>query len=101
MNKKYLLLLIPAVLLIAFVLGRNIVSNANDEMAYPTFLHALEENQVEEVRIDDNSNNVLVKLRGEDNNTLYKVPNPQTEHFIENLLIEGVNVSYGQRKFTL
>ena len=97
MNKKYLLLLIPAVLLIAFVLGRNIVSNANDEMAYPTFLHALEENQVEEVRIDDNSNNVLVKLRGEDNNTLYKVPNPQTEDFIENLLIKGVNVSYGQR----
>ncbi len=96
MNRKYLLLIIPAILIIGIILGKNIMQNSNEEMAYPTFLQALEENLVEKVRIEDNSNTVLVKLRGDGNDTLYRVSNPQTENFIEDLLVNGVNVDYGQ-----
>ena len=65
-------------------------------MTYPTFLQAVENKQVDEVRIDDDSNTFIVKLKGDETNPLYTVPNPKTEDFIEKLLINGVDVSYGQ-----
>ena len=95
MNKKYLLFLLPIILIIVFLVGKNTL-NKKENMTYPTFLQAVENKQVDEVRIDDDSNTFIVKLKGDETNPLYTVPNPKTEDFTEKLLINGVDISYGQ-----
>ena len=95
MNKKYLLFLLPIILIIVFLVGKNTL-NKKKNMTYPTFLQAVEDKQVDEVRIDDDSNTFIVKLKGDETNPLYTVPNPKTEDFTEKLLINGVDISYGQ-----
>lgn len=95
MNKKYLLFLLPIILIIVFLVGKNTL-NKKENMTYPTFLQAVEDKQVDEVRIDDDSNTFIVKLKGDETNPLYTVPNPKTEDFTEKLLINGVDISYGQ-----
>lgn len=95
MNKKYLFFMLAFVLIIVFLVGKNSL-NKKENMTYPSFLQAVENKQVDEVRIDDDSNTFIVKLKGDETKSLYAVPNPKTEDFIEKLLINGVDVSYGQ-----
>lgn len=95
MNKKYLSFMLAFVLIIIFLVGKNTL-NKKENMTYPTFLQAVENKQVDEVRIDDDSNTFIVSLKGDETKPLYTVPNPKTEDFIEKLLINGVDVSYGQ-----
>ena len=83
------------VLIIVFLVGKNSL-NKTENMTYPTFLQAVENKQVDEVRIDDDSNTFIVKLKGDETKPLYTVSNPKTEDFVEKLLINGVDVSYGQ-----
>ncbi|HHX56148.1 MAG TPA: ATP-dependent zinc metalloprotease FtsH [Clostridiales bacterium] len=95
MNKKYLFFMLAFVLIIVFLVGKNSL-NKTENMTYPTFLQAVENKQVDEVRIDDDSNTFIVKLKGDETKPLYTVSNPKTEDFVEKLLINGVDVSYGQ-----
>ena len=97
MNRKHILLIVFTIslILVAFM-GKNLLDGDKKEMTYPTFLQAVEDSQVKDVRIEDGSNTFMVKLKGDDSDTLYSVPSPRTDDFIEKLLINGINVSYGQ-----
>jgi cell division protease FtsH len=69
--------------------------NKSQEMSYPSFLEALEQNKVESVKIKESGNTFQAVLK--DNKAeKYTVPNPKTEDFIEFLLTNNITVTYGE-----
>ena len=67
----------------------------NEEMSYPSFLEAVNENQVDSVSFTDNDNTLNVVLRS-DQDTTYVVPNPKTDSFTEFLLLHNIKISYSE-----
>ncbi|BCJ94521.1 ATP-dependent zinc metalloprotease FtsH [Anaerocolumna cellulosilytica] len=71
------------------------LDNKSQEMSYPSFLEALEQNKVDSVKIKENGNTFLAVLKGNKKQT-YTIPNPKTEDFIEFLLTNNITVTYGE-----
>lgn len=63
------------------------------EMSYPSFLEAVDQDQVSEVILNETGNTFQAVLFTEPENK-YIVPNPKTENFTEFLLVNNITVSY-------
>ncbi len=93
--KRILLIILSCLILIGGGLtGYYYMNKDTNELSYPSFLSAVDKNQVEEVILDEDGQTFAAKLRNEANNQ-YTVPNPKTENFTEYLLLRGIKVSYG------
>ena len=95
MKKKLLIILSCLVLISIGLIGYLYLNKSDSELSYPSFLDAVNQQQVEEVILTEEGNNFQAKLKSTPNN-LYTVPNPKTEDFTEFLLLKGITVSYGQ-----
>ncbi len=99
--KKIYLVLLPCILIIgALLLGSQYTKKNTGSMSYPDFLSFLEQKQVTEVILGPDENTFQAKL-DTSADMVYSVPNPKTENFTEQLLLHGVNVSYGQENVFL
>ncbi len=97
MKKIYLIILSFLVLIVAGAAGYQYLNKDknNLEMSYPSFLDAVNQNQVESVTLDQNGN-TFKALLGNEPTTAYTVPNPKTENFTEFLLLHDISINYGQ-----
>lgn len=95
MKKKLLIVLAGLALIIAVLSGYLYLDNNKTKltMTYPSFLDAVDENQVQSILFNESSNTFKAILKDEPDHT-YTVPNPKTEDFIEYLLINNINVEY-------
>lgn len=66
-----------------------------EEMTYPLFLEAVNENKVDSVKFSNNNINsdTLIVILKEENNVIYSVPNPKSEGFTEFLLLHNITVT--------
>ncbi len=93
--KKILIFVLSILAFSALALtGFHFMNKSDQTLSYPSFLEAVEQKQVEEVVLSSTGNTFQVKLIGEPNIN-YKVPHPKTENFTEFLLINGLEVTYG------
>ena len=93
MKKFHIIIL--SVLILSVALGGFYFFNKTElDMSYPSFLAAVDENQVRDVILSENGNTFKARLE-EDPDLLYIVPNPKTEDFTEFLLVKGINIDYG------
>jgi cell division protease FtsH len=94
--KKILLILLSCLALLGIgLIGYQYLNKTNTDLTYPSFLEAINQNQVEEVILTETGNTFEAKLK-DNSNSIYIVPNPKTEDFTEFLLLKGITVSYGQ-----
>ncbi|WFR55415.1 ATP-dependent metallopeptidase FtsH/Yme1/Tma family protein [Anaerocolumna sp. AGMB13025] len=98
MKKIYLLLLSCLILILAGAAGYQYLSKNNKElkMSYPSFISAVDQNQVKSVEYSEKGSNTFKANLYSEPDTTYTVPNPKTEDFIEFLLTNNVTVNYGQ-----
>ncbi len=94
MKKIYMLLFTGTILALAIFLIGKYNTSVTEDMTYPEFLQAMEEGQVQEIIFSQDTNSFKAKLTSEPN-VSYTVPNPKTENFTEELLLNEVTVSYG------
>lgn len=95
MKKGYLFIAIPIIIIIAgFITGYLYFQPEAIDMDYVNFVSQLEEGNVKEVVI---KNNEFLEVKMKDN-SLYQVPNPQSESMKEYFLLNGASVSNGQVK---
>lgn len=101
MKKIYLILLSALILVTVGLAGYQYLNKnkADLQMSYPSFLEAVDKNQVQSVIYKENDNTFKAVLAKEPDN-LYTVPNPKTEDFIEFLLTNNITVDYGQGNLT-
>ncbi|WP_077610295.1 ATP-dependent metallopeptidase FtsH/Yme1/Tma family protein [Clostridium sp. Marseille-P2415] len=95
MKRIYLIILSFLILLSIGLTGFYVTKKPVPGMSYPSFLDAVEKNQVNTVIFSENSNAFQAEIKSDPDN-YYKVPNPKTEDFIEFLLIHDIKVVYGQ-----
>lgn len=74
--------------------GTFVLSSRNAELSYPSFLNAVDREQVKEVIFNSTGENFKARLKNAD--SLYTVPDPKTENFTEFLLLHDIKVSYGK-----
>jgi cell division protease FtsH len=98
MNKKYWIILSTIFIIIIGFVGFHFLGKQTSEMSYPSFLTAVDNNQVEKVIMNKDGNTFNVQLQNEPDK-LFRVPNPKTEDFTEFLLINNITISYGQDPF--
>lgn len=91
--KKIMIPVMTVLLISAIAAGIYSLNKPEKEMSYIAFLNASENNRVSEVTIYEEKNTLDVHLK-DDPETGYKVPNPQTEDFVEFLLLHDIKVSY-------
>ena len=91
MKKLYWIILIAVILASSSILMSLHLFESNEEMSYPSFLDAVNQNLVESVSFNENENTIKVILNTEEDTT-YIVPNPKTENFTEFLLLHNVKV---------
>lgn len=91
---KKIIIPIMSVLLLALVTaGIYSMNQPKNELSYPSFLEAVEKEQIKEVIINDEGN-TFYAIFMEEPDTRYLVPNPKTEDFTEYLLVNDISVSY-------
>jgi len=95
MKKKYSIILSILILFSIGLTGYYFMNKANLNMSYPSFLEAVNQNQVDKVILIENGNTFETRLSAEPDSR-YTVPNPKTEDFTEFLLTSGITVSYSQ-----
>ncbi len=95
MKKIILILSVCTVLIATGFVGYNYLNQTKSEMTYPEFLQAIDQNQVDTVTLKENADSFQATLKNKAD-TIYTVPNPQTEDFTEFLLLHNVKVNYGQ-----
>lgn len=89
-------IMIPVMsVLILILIGAGIYSlkKPKTELSYPAFLEAVEDGRVSEVTLYEDKNIIDAYLT-DSPDTIYSVPNPMTENFVEFLLINNVTVTY-------
>ncbi len=96
MKKKHWILLSIVVLVLA--IGAGIIlypylTKESPHMSYPSFLAAVEKQEVSTVKISDTANSFQVSLTTEPD-VFYSVPNPKTETFTEYLLTNNIQVEF-------
>ncbi|HEX3023019.1 MAG TPA: ATP-dependent metallopeptidase FtsH/Yme1/Tma family protein, partial [Lachnospiraceae bacterium] len=90
--KKVLLIILSVLILVGIgVAGNQYMNRTNQKMTYPSFLEAVEKNQIDTVKYSDTSNTFKASLHSAPSN-YYIVPNPKTENFTEFLLISNITV---------
>lgn len=95
MKRIYLIILSFLILLSIGLTGFYVTKKPVPGMSYPSFLDAVEKNQVNTVIFSENSNDFQAEIKSDPDN-YYQIPNPKTEDFIEFLLIHDIKVVYGQ-----
>lgn len=94
--KKYILIALSCIILaIAGISGYFYLKKETTELSYPAFLDAVDEGQVDKVILQEGNNTFQAVLKDNPNIT-YMIPNPHREDFTEFLLLEEINVIYGQ-----
>jgi cell division protease FtsH len=92
--KKKLFIILPILILVSISIVIYLVPKpVKMDMTYPLFVQAVEEKQVEKVKMAQNNNYIEVQLQDKPN-IIFKVPNPKTDDFTEYLLINGITISY-------
>lgn len=71
------------------------MNNKQSELSYPSFLEAVSNEQVTEVIINETDPKFFQAILKNDK-MIYTVPNPKTENFTEYLLLNKIEISYGQ-----
>lgn len=94
MKKIYWIILSSVILISTGILISLNLFKTKEDMSYPSFLDAVNNNQVESVILNNNSSNLQVILNT-DKETNYIVPNPKTEDFTEFLLLHNIKVNNG------
>lgn len=93
MKKTYMILaslmLLASVVMAAYFLPKK----TNPQLSYPSFLNAVNLDQVIEVVLRDNSNTFHARLT-EASDKLYEVSHPKTEDFTEYLLVNDIPITY-------
>lgn len=95
MNKK---ILISVALIVVIALGFGAIflfQDKSQDMTYTEFLVQVNQHNVEKVIFEENSNSFQAVLV-EDAKTVYRIPHPMKEDFTEFLLLEDIEISYGQ-----
>lgn len=92
---KKILRIILSILVIAIIgiivfLRQNQVT---ETMSYPSFLEAVAQDQIDTVKLSQNSNTFQASLKSE-KDRYYIVPNPKTEYFTEYLLRNDITISH-------
>ncbi len=95
MKKKLMYILAVFILLTIGLIGYHIINKDDLVMTYPSFLEAVDQGEIDKVILQENSNSFQARLIT-DADHLYTVPNPKTENFTEFLLVNNIEVSYGQ-----
>lgn len=75
------------------IIGYPYVIKSKHEMSYPSFLEAVENKQIDKVKLSESKTTFEASLIT-DPNTLYTIPNPKTETFTEFLLMNGIDVEF-------
>ncbi len=89
-NRKLLIIIISVIVVSAGIGSYFLFKSESKEMTYNAFIDHVKKNQIQQVSIiDDHTLNVQLIDDGE---TIYTVPNPQTDNFKEFLLINDVKV---------
>ncbi|WP_312370053.1 ATP-dependent metallopeptidase FtsH/Yme1/Tma family protein [Lachnoclostridium sp.] len=91
MKKLYWIILIAVILACSGILMSLHLSVTKEEMTYPSFLDAVNQDQVASVQFKENDNTLKVILNS-DKDITYIVPNPKTENFTEFLLLHNIKV---------
>jgi cell division protease FtsH len=95
MKRIFLIVLSCLILTSSLLIGNHFINKTDAELSYPSFLNAVDNAQVEKVIMNETENNTFqAKLKND--NSLYTVPNPKTENFTEYLLLNNIEVTYGQ-----
>ncbi|MDF2487026.1 MAG: ATP-dependent metalloprotease FtsH [Herbinix sp.] len=95
MKKLYLIILAGIVMAAAIFLASGYWITESSKMSYPDFLQSMEQKQVQEIVFSQDGNTFEAILSAEPD-TVYTVPNPKTEAFTEQLLLNEVVVRYGE-----
>jgi cell division protease FtsH len=95
MKKLYLIILAGIVMAAAIFLTSGYWITESSKMSYPDFLQSMEQKQVQEIVFSQDGNTFEAILSAEPD-TVYTVPNPKTEAFTEQLLLNEVVVRYGE-----
>jgi cell division protease FtsH len=95
MKKLYILISIGIVTLSALLFTVWYSGKDTGQMSYPEFLNSMEQGLVEEISFSQDQNTFQAMLSSEPD-TIYTVPNPKTEDFTEQLLLNEVTVQYGK-----
>ena len=88
----YIIPIIILLICLAFA-GKDFVSKDIPQMPYPSFLEAVDSNQIEAVTFYGDANYFTVRVQS-DEIEKYKVIHPKTDNFTEFLLINNVPVEY-------
>lgn len=92
-KKSYLKYVLTALILIVLLCAVFLYSQSSKkQMTYNEFVSLAEQSAVSEVIYSENQSFLQVKLQGED--TSYKIPNPQSEDFIDFLAANNIQISY-------
>lgn len=95
--KRIILILLSCLLLLGSgLIGYYYTKPVSAELSYPSFLSAVDQNQVEEVTIYEDGKSFEAKLSNVPDSR-YIVPNPQTENFTEFLLLHNINIKYSNK----
>lgn len=93
--KKIILITLSCLILVGVgLIGNHYLNKDSLELSYPSFLEAVEQNQVDEVIFETEGNDFKAKLKGDD--SFYIIPNPRTENFTEFLLLNDITIQYGK-----
>jgi cell division protease FtsH len=95
MKKLYWYILGALILVCIGALGISNLRYRNTDMSYPSFLEAVEKEQVASVTLTTDSANFHAFLK-DNKSERYTVPNPQTEDFTEYLLLHNVKLNFTQ-----
>lgn len=94
MKKTYLKYIVVILCLLSvFFVALYFSKNTEHKMTYNNFISSINQGEVSEVILNDNQNYFQVKLVEQD--ITYEVPNPKSDNFIEFLLLNDVEISYG------
>ncbi|TCT15511.1 cell division protease FtsH [Natranaerovirga pectinivora] len=94
MKKIYIILLVVTLIAGIGFAGMSLINNKQEEMTYNEFLVEVEQSNVSEVVFSETGNSFTVALNN--NDTVFTVPNPMKEDFVEFLLLEDITIAYGQ-----
>lgn len=91
--RKFMIPVMSLLLVVLFAAGIYSMNKPKNDLSYTSFLEAVNEGKVSEVVLNENGYTFDVYL-SDSSDISYVVPNPQTEDFVEFLLINNITVSY-------
>ena len=93
MKKSVLVTVIIVAILLLGISAVMFIDNDTTELSYPSFIQAVDNQEVDSVTFKENENLFTASLHTNKDKE-YRVVNPKTDGFIEHLLINGVAIEY-------